>query len=55
VADLYRNGELEVIVNLKDNTPAGGILIYDLPSSGTNLVLWPTGRGNFLRNGDATS
>ncbi|MDC4227558.1 MAG: VCBS repeat-containing protein [Candidatus Manganitrophus sp.] len=22
VADLYRNGELEVIVNLKDNTPA---------------------------------
>lgn len=55
VADLYRNGELEVIVNLKDNTPAGGILIYDLPGSGTNLVLWPTGRGNFLRNGDATS
>ncbi|TAK01225.1 MAG: VCBS repeat-containing protein [Candidatus Manganitrophaceae bacterium] len=54
LADVYRNGELEVIVNLKDPTPQGGIQIYDLPGSNTNKVLWPTGRGNYLRNGDAT-
>lgn len=54
LADLDGDGELEVIVNLKDNTPTGGIQIYDLPGSGANKVLWPTGRGNYLRNGDAT-
>lgn len=54
LADVYRTGELEVIVNLKDATPQGGIQIYDLPGSKTNQILWSTGRGNNLRNGDAT-
>ncbi|HZR45650.1 MAG TPA: VCBS repeat-containing protein, partial [Candidatus Manganitrophaceae bacterium] len=54
LADIYRTGELEVVVNLKDATPQGGIQIYDLPGSKTNQILWPTGRGNNLRNGDAT-
>jgi hypothetical protein len=54
VADVYRTGGLEVIVNLKDSTSPGGIQIYDLPGSKTNQVLWGTGRGNYLRNGDAT-
>lgn len=54
LADVYRNGELEVIVNLKDNTPQGGIQIYNLPGAKTNQILWATGRGNYLRNGDAT-
>lgn len=54
LADIYRNGELEVVVNLKDSTAAGGIQIYNLPGAKTNQVLWPTGRGNYLRNGDAT-
>lgn len=54
VADLDGDGELEVIVSLKDSTSQGGIQIYDLPGSKTNQVLWATGRGNNLRNGDAT-
>jgi hypothetical protein len=54
LADVYRTGELEVIVNLKDNTSQGGVQIYDLPGARTNQLLWPTGRGNYLRNGDAT-
>ncbi|MBI3804730.1 MAG: VCBS repeat-containing protein [Nitrospirae bacterium] len=55
IADVYRNGELEVIVNLKDNAvTGGGIQIYSIPGSKTNQILWPTGRGNYLRNGDAT-
>ena len=54
LADLDGDGALEVIVNLKDALSQGGVQVYDLPGSKTNLILWPTGRGNFLRNGDAT-
>jgi len=54
IVDLDGDGELEVIVNLKDATPQGGVQIYSLPGSKTNQILWPTGRGNLLRNGDAT-
>lgn len=54
LADVDGDGELEAIINLKDTLPEGGVQIYGLPGSKTNLILWPTGRGNFLRNGDAT-
>jgi hypothetical protein len=54
LADLDGDGELEIIINLKDTLLEGGIQIYNLPGSKNNLLLWPTGRGNFLRNGDAT-
>jgi hypothetical protein len=54
LADVDGDGELEAIINLKDSLPEGGVQIYALPGSKTNLILWPTGRGNFLRNGDAT-
>lgn len=54
LADLDGDDELELIVNLKDAREEG-IFIYDLPGSRkTDLIPWPTGRGNFLRNGDAT-
>lgn len=54
LADLDGDGELEAIVSLKDTSSQGGVQIYALPGSKTHLVPWPTGRGNFLRNGEAT-
>ncbi|MDC4227556.1 MAG: hypothetical protein MPW15_25850 [Candidatus Manganitrophus sp.] len=54
VADLDGDGELEVIINLKDTSSQGGVQVYALPGSKTNLIPWPTGRGNLLRNGDAS-
>ncbi|MBI3804732.1 MAG: VCBS repeat-containing protein [Nitrospirae bacterium] len=54
VADLDGDGELEILINLKDTTSDGGLQIYTVPGSKTNLLPWPTARGNFLRNGDAT-
>lgn len=54
LADLDGDGGLEVIVNLKDAAPQGGVQIYKIPGAQGNRLLWPTGRGNFLRNGDAT-
>lgn len=53
LANVDGDAELEILINLKDG--AEGIEIYDLPGSNqADLLPWPTGRGNFLRNGDAT-
>lgn len=52
LADVDGDGELEVIINLKDTSSQGGVQVYALPGSKTNLIPWPTGRGNLLRNGD---
>jgi hypothetical protein len=53
LADLNGDDELEILINLKDGSE--GIEIYHLPGSNKKDSLpWPTGRGNFLRNGDAT-
>jgi hypothetical protein len=50
---LNGDDELEILINLKDGSE--GIEIYHLPGSNKKDSLpWPTGRGNFLRNGDAT-
>ncbi|MCG3112545.1 MAG: VCBS repeat-containing protein [Candidatus Manganitrophus sp. SB1] len=54
LADLDGDGELEAIVSLKDVSSQGGVQIYALPGSKTNRLFWPTGRGNFLRNGDTS-
>ncbi len=53
VADLDGNGSLELVLSLKDSLGGnlGGVQIWDLPGSSTNCVLWPTGRGNNLRQG----
>ncbi len=53
LADIDGDGELEAIVQLKDATSQGGVQIYSLPGSKPNQLLWPTGRGDLLRNGDA--
>jgi hypothetical protein len=53
LADIDGDGELEILINLKDGSE--GVEIYHLPGSLKGDALpWPTGRGNFLRNGDAT-
>ncbi len=47
VADLDGDGTLEVLVVTFDH----GMDVFTFAGSGTNCLLWPTGRGNYLRNG----
>ena len=53
VADLDGDGQLELVISLKDALGGGegGVQIWDLPGSSDNCVLWGTGRGNWLRQG----
>lgn len=53
VADLDGDGELELVISLKDSLGGseGGVQIWSLPGSSDNCVLWGTGRGNWLRQG----
>lgn len=45
--DLNGDGTLEIVVQ----TFGVGCFIYTVPGSAENLLLWPTGRGNYLRDG----
>ena len=47
VMDLNGDGTLEIIVQ----TFGVGCFVYSVPGSAENLLLWPTGRGNYLRDG----
>ncbi len=47
VMDLTGDGQLEIIVQ----TFGVGAFVYSVPGSSENLLLWPTGRGNYLRDG----
>ncbi len=47
VMDADNNGTLEILVQ----TFGAGLFIYTVPGSKENLQLWPTARGNFLRDG----
>ncbi|MBW2523353.1 MAG: VCBS repeat-containing protein [Deltaproteobacteria bacterium] len=53
VGDLDGDGQLELVISLKDTLGSGdgGVQIWDLPGSSDNCVLWGTGRGNALRQG----
>ncbi|MCC6872945.1 MAG: VCBS repeat-containing protein [Sandaracinaceae bacterium] len=52
IADVNGNGDLEIVVDLKDGEDRmRSALVYTVPGSGTECLLWPTGRGNLLRNG----
>ena len=49
VMDTDGDGSLEILVQ----TFGAGLFIYSVPGSAENQLLWPTARGNFLRDGTA--
>jgi hypothetical protein len=52
LADIDNNGTVEIVVSLKDaEDMVESVLVYTVNSSLSNHLIWPTGRGNLLRNG----
>ena len=52
VADVDRDGTLEVVVSLKDPSSDGAeVLVFNVPGSATNCLPWPTGRADVRRSG----
>jgi len=51
IADADGDGTLDIVVSLKDSEAGPQLLVYRVPGSSSNCLLWPTGRGNYLRNG----
>ena len=51
IADADGDGTLDIVVSLKDSDAGPQVLVYRVPSSSDNCLLWATGRGNYLRNG----
>ncbi len=49
IMDANGNGNLEILVQ----TFGAGLFIYTVPGSASNQLLWPTARGNYLRDGRA--
>ncbi len=47
VMDLNGDGNLEIVVQ----TFGVGCFVYTVPGSAENMLLWPTGRGNYCRDG----
>lgn len=51
IGDLTQDGNLEIIVQ----TFGAGLFVYTVPGSSSRNIPWPTGRGNYLRDGRAFS
>jgi hypothetical protein len=51
IADLDGDGQLEILVQTFEH----GIDVFTVPGSGKACLLWPTSRGNLLRNGMSPS
>lgn len=49
VMDLDNDGDLEIVVQ----TFGAGAFVYSVPGSAENQLIWPTGRGNYLRDGQS--
>ena len=52
IADADGDGSLDILVSLKDAGDGGPqVLVYGVAGSSDNCLLWPTGRGSYLRDG----
>jgi hypothetical protein len=52
LADVNGDGTTDIVVSLKDAVDkVESVRVYSVKGSGTKCLLWPTGRGNWLRNG----
>jgi hypothetical protein len=51
IGDLDGDGALEIVVHTFDH----GADVFTVPGSGDACMLWPTGRGGYLRNGQSPS
>lgn len=51
VADADGDGTLDIVVSLKDSESSPQVQIYKVASARDNCLLWPTGRGNYRRDG----
>jgi hypothetical protein len=51
IADIDGDGQLEIAVSLKDADGGDEVLVYTVPGSGADCLPWPTGRGNYRRDG----
>jgi len=47
VADINGDGQLEIITNTFD----GRMIVWTVPGSSTNCLIWPTARGGYMRKG----
>lgn len=51
IADADGDGAPEIAVSLKDASEDGEVLVYGVAGAGDGCLLWPTGRGNYRRDG----
>ncbi|MFZ6185978.1 FG-GAP repeat domain-containing protein [Nannocystis pusilla] len=52
LADVDGDGQADIVVSLKDaEDMVESVRVYTVPGSTASCLLWPTGRGNYLRNG----
>jgi uncharacterized repeat protein (TIGR01451 family) len=51
LANMDADDDLEVALN----TAHSGVVVYDLPGTAGGRLLWPTGRGSYLRSGSAAT
>lgn len=51
LANMDADDDLEVALN----TAHSGVVVYDLPGTAGGRLLWPTGRGSYLRSGSAVT
>nr|WP_276598819.1 FG-GAP-like repeat-containing protein [Nannocystis sp. SCPEA4] len=52
LADVDGDGQVDIVVSLKDaEDMVESVRVYTVPGSTASCLLWPTGRGNNLRNG----
>lgn len=56
LADVDADSDVDIIVSLKDGEDRmRQVVIYEVAGSSASCLLWPTGRGNLLRNGYVAS